>query len=103
MDELRKRIAAEFTNNPYADMFGSKNVNYQHTHVKQQQQPKESSHQHPESVYIIAFEQGIHSIEYPKGSGNNVVLAFESQRACDKFAEHLRAQHFFDPMVRSLM
>lgn len=91
MDELRKRIAAE-TSNPYADMFES-----YPTHLKQKHEP-----QKPESVFIISFEQGIHSIEYPKGSGNNVVLAFESGEACDKFAEDLRAQHFFDPMVRVL-
>jgi len=89
MDELRKRIAAE-TSNPYADMFES-----YPTHLKQKHEP-----QKPEAVFIISFQQGIHSIEYPKGSGNNVVLAFESKEACGKFAENLRAQHFFDPMVR---
>ena len=90
MDELRKRIAAE-TSNAYADMF----ENYS-TNIKQRHEPQ----RRPESVFIIAFQQGIHSIEYPKGSGNNVVLAFERKDACDKFARDLRAQHFFDPVVR---
>ena len=91
MEELRKRIAAE-TSNAYADMF----ENYS-TNIKQRY---ELTHK-PESVFIITFQRGIHSVEYPKGSGNNVVLAFESKEACDKFAKDLRAQHFFDPMVRS--
>jgi Protein of unknown function (DUF3110) len=89
MEELRKRIAAE-TSNAYADMF----ENYSTNIIKQRPHK-------PESVFIIAFQRGIHSVEYPKGSGNNVVLAFESKEACDKFAKDLRAQHFFDPMVRA--
>jgi len=57
----------------------------------------------PENVHIILFkpnteEQGIHTIEYPKGSGNNIILAFESKVACDEFAATLKAQQFFDPM-----
>jgi len=38
----------------------------------------------PEDVYIILFnpgteQEGVHTVEYPKGSGNNVILAFESK------------------------
>lgn len=54
------------------------------------------------ALYIIAFEeqQGVHTVEYPKGSGNNVVLAFESRSAACKFAADLKEQQFFDPTVR---
>ena len=31
----------------------------------------------------------MHTIEFPKGSGNNIVLAFESRSECDRFAEQL--------------
>lgn len=53
----------------------------------------------PEYVHIIFFkpdtdEQGLHTIEYPKGSGSNFVLAFESKKACDRFAATLEAQNF---------
>jgi hypothetical protein len=44
---------------------------------------------------------GVHSIEYPIGSGKNVVLAFTNQLSCDKFVQSLREQHFFHPMVRN--
>ena len=50
-----------------------------------------------EKVYINIFkpntqDEGAHTIEYPKGSGNNVILAFSSRRECDKFANLLREQ-----------
>jgi hypothetical protein len=82
-DDLKRRIKAE--TNPYSNIFAA------------------ADHE-VSTVHIISFalgtsRQGIHSIEFPKGSGNNVVLAFESREACAKFAEHLRAQHFFDPTV----
>lgn len=87
-DELKRRIVEE-TSNPYADLFHGATV----------------KHAYPGTVHIVSFQpgtenQGIHSIEYPKNSGNNVILAFESKAACDKFADDLRAQHFFDPTVR---
>jgi hypothetical protein len=58
----------------------------------------------PEKVHVVLFnpetaQQGAHTIEFPKGSGNNVILAFESSAACHKFAQLLKQQHFFDPMV----
>jgi hypothetical protein len=60
----------------------------------------------PENVFIILFQpgtvnQGVHSIE--NGSGNNVILAFESKLACEKFAESLCEQHFEDPTVRTVV
>ena len=98
MDELRKRISS--ASNPFSDMVGDM---ISSTNVKV---PKEKRKE-PKSaglVFIVGFEQvgdqhGIHSIEYPKGLGNNVVLAFESKQACDKFADSLRALHFFDLQV----
>ena len=56
----------------------------------------------PEEVHIILFNpntenEGIHTLEYPKGSGNNIVLAFESQTECEKFSDALWGQDFYDP------
>lgn len=56
----------------------------------------------PRDVYIILFEpdtddEGVHTIEFPKGSGNHVILAFESLSQCELFADTLRNQQFFDP------
>lgn len=63
---------------------------------------------HPEEqVYIILFkpgtpDEGAHTIEYPNGSGNYVILAFLSEHECDKFANLLREQEIsWDPMVRT--
>lgn len=77
MEELKQRIYKE--TNPLAHLFGVTNC------------------PHTEQVFVIGFDSGIHSIEYPKGSGNNYVLAFESLQACDNFALRLRDQQFFDP------
>lgn len=59
----------------------------------------------PEIVYIIIFnagteEQGVHSIEFPKGSGHNILLAFESSDECADFAEMLTRDqiHFQNPL-----
>lgn len=97
MDELRQRIRAEQTK-PFSDVIGWKHSSVSPTLQK------------VETVYIVSFPKqrgglpcGVHSIEYPKGSGNNVILAFASKDACDKFAETLRAQHFFDPTVCVLL
>ena len=58
----------------------------------------------PEDVHIILFcpdtdYEGVHTIEFPPGSGNNVLLAFECEKECKNFAEILRSQDFFDPSV----
>mmetsp|Transcript_2518 Transcript_2518/g.4003 ORF Transcript_2518/g.4003 Transcript_2518/m.4003 type:complete len:148 (+) Transcript_2518:499-942(+) len=88
MEELRHRIAEE--SNPYQDLFKTKEWD---------QRAK------PDFVNIILFkpdtaEEGVHTVEYPKGSGSNVILAFESMEECDAFAAMLKAQQFFDPAVR---
>ena len=59
----------------------------------------------PEEVHIILFnpntnKEGVHTIEFPKDSGNNIILAFESQVECEQFSMNLKEQHFFDPVVR---
>jgi Protein of unknown function (DUF3110) len=56
----------------------------------------------PERVHIVVFpsHQGAHTVEFPKGSGNNVLLAFASEQACRNFARSLQKQNFFDPTVR---
>ena len=62
----------------------------------------------PETAHVILFhpgteQQGAHTIEFPKGSGNNVMLAFESSAACHKFAQLLKQQHFLEPTVRCVL
>lgn len=59
-------------------------------------------------LYIIVFESsgggpsGIHSVEYPKGSGLNTILAFESCEVCEKFCAQLKAKNFFNPSPQEL-
>lgn len=59
----------------------------------------------PEAVYIILFlpetpEQHVHTIEFPKGSGTNILLAFEDENECKSFADMLvRDMGFEDPCV----
>lgn len=60
----------------------------------------------PEQVHVILFnphshDEGMHTIEYPKGSGNNVILAFEDVQDCNVFSDNLKAQQFHDPTVSS--
>jgi hypothetical protein len=100
MDELKKRIAADQRNPYYSGWF--------HGTAALKKKLEDVSQEPPVTVYIITFDPtencngGIHSIEYPVGSGNNVILAFESKEACDRFAVQLREQQFFDPSVRVL-
>lgn len=58
----------------------------------------------PEFVHIILFNvgtnrEGAHTIEFPKNSGNNVILGFEDESECSRFGELLKEQEFFDPVV----
>jgi len=58
----------------------------------------------PDEVHIILFnpdteQEGVHTIEFPKGSGNNVILAFENAQACDMFSKLLKDQLYMDPIV----
>uniref|UniRef100_A0A6U3RXT0 Uncharacterized protein n=1 Tax=Ditylum brightwellii TaxID=49249 RepID=A0A6U3RXT0_9STRA len=61
----------------------------------------------PRKVYVILFHadtasEGMHAIEYPHGSGENSVLAFETKEACETFAKKLEEQRFFDPKSRKI-
>eukprot|EP00985_Skeletonema_marinoi_P029630 scaffold28410_cov80-Skeletonema_marinoi.AAC.1 len=61
----------------------------------------------PESVHIILFNpetpnQNIHTLEIPKGSGNNMILAFEDGADCGMFAQNLRELEFVEPSVSVL-
>ena len=58
----------------------------------------------PKDVFIILFQpdtddEGVHTVEFPKGSRNNVILAFESMKECEVFADILKSQEFFEPQV----
>ncbi len=49
----------------------------------------------PESVHLLLFRpntpvQSVHTIEYPMGSGDNWILAFEDGDDCEAFANDLR-------------
>lgn len=61
----------------------------------------------PEDVFIIVYnpdteEQGVHTLEVPKGSGINFILAFEDEEVCRSFCASLRDQQFFDPKVKEI-
>lgn len=107
MEELKQRIAQS---DPYAifhDIVAqpqspppssqtTKITNHKQQKVqKQQQQMQKNKEQHPllQEAYIIVFEgpeqEGVHTIEYPPGSGQNVILAFASSDAASKFAAEL--------------
>mmetsp|Transcript_15187 Transcript_15187/g.21560 ORF Transcript_15187/g.21560 Transcript_15187/m.21560 type:complete len:229 (-) Transcript_15187:1263-1949(-) len=62
----------------------------------------------PESVHIILFNpdtpnQNVHTLEIPKGSGNNMILAFEDGADCGMFAQNLRELEFVDPSPAETM
>lgn len=91
MQELRYRIDQE--DNPFRELFDK----IHETVVKR-----------PKQVHVILFnagtaQQGAHTIEYPRGSGTNVILAFESRSSCKKFSSALKDQDFFDPMVSTMV
>lgn len=61
----------------------------------------------PDEVYIILFNpdtdrEGVHTIEFPKESGNNMILAFESHLECQQFSASLKEQQFFDPTPQQM-
>ncbi|KAL7457984.1 hypothetical protein ACHAWC_011254 [Mediolabrus comicus] len=62
----------------------------------------------PESVHIILFhpdapKQHVHTIEIPKGSGNNLILAFEASDDCNMFAQMLKEMEFVEPSPQETM
>jgi hypothetical protein len=61
----------------------------------------------PTKAHIVLFNpgtdrEGVHTIEFPKGSGNNLILAFESRIECEQFSDLLKDQNFFDPSVSTM-
>ena len=87
MQELKDRMDQE--DNPFQEYFN---------------EIRQKIIKRPERVHVILFnpgtdQQGAHTIEYPRGSGSNVVLAFESRTSCKKFSSALKNQNFFDPAV----
>jgi hypothetical protein len=106
MDELRQRLAAE--TNPYAHLIPRAADSGFSAPVHDENDSETYKYTPPETVHCIFFqpgtaEQGMHTVEHPAGSGSNVVLAFESKQACDKFASRLRDLQFFDPTVRVVL
>jgi Protein of unknown function (DUF3110) len=79
IQELQNRIAQQ--QNQYIDLFDNDEYD---------------NNNEPEYVHVIAFSTednngvGMHSIEYPYGSGMNYILLFESHSECTTFAESLR-------------
>eukprot|EP00546_Thalassionema_frauenfeldii_P008396 CAMPEP_0178920968 /NCGR_PEP_ID=MMETSP0786-20121207/15295_1 /TAXON_ID=186022 /ORGANISM="Thalassionema frauenfeldii, Strain CCMP 1798" /LENGTH=153 /DNA_ID=CAMNT_0020595085 /DNA_START=209 /DNA_END=670 /DNA_ORIENTATION=- len=90
MMDLQRRI--EKQQNQYYDLFLSEKDG--------------DSKPRPENVHIIVFnpdtdDQEVHTIEFPKGSGLNVILAFESQKECINFAEMLQQDNLLPDPVPS--
>jgi hypothetical protein len=61
----------------------------------------------PDNVYIILFNpdterEGVHTIEFPKGSGQNIILAFESEIECHIFSNSLKEQNFYAPTPQEM-
>ena len=55
----------------------------------------EGAREKPEVVYIIMYnpgtqQEGVHTTEYPKESGNEVLLAFEALEECVSFTNLLK-------------
>jgi hypothetical protein len=87
IEELNRRIAD--LSDPYGKLFRT---------TAWDQRPK------PSNVHIILFnpdtiDEGVHTVEYPIGSGSNAILAFESADECANFATMLKSQNFYDPNV----
>mmetsp|Transcript_15049 Transcript_15049/g.25712 ORF Transcript_15049/g.25712 Transcript_15049/m.25712 type:complete len:160 (-) Transcript_15049:209-688(-) len=96
MSELRQRM--ERQQNQYAELI-MEQIKYT---------DEEGERDVPESVHIILFhpdtpKQHVHTIEFPKNSGRNLILAFESGGDCVSFARMLQDMEFVDPAVSLLV
>ena len=88
LNELKKRIAE--THSPY---LGELDTAMEHVLA--------------DEFYIVFVQpdtdqQGVHTIEYPPGSGTNVILAFEDAEAARKFAHLLAMQNFENPQPQCM-
>mmetsp|Transcript_4027 Transcript_4027/g.11478 ORF Transcript_4027/g.11478 Transcript_4027/m.11478 type:complete len:350 (-) Transcript_4027:60-1109(-) len=118
LSELKGRISQQMNpfkenTSPFADSHSSSSGHIADQIVEETFDPSLiplASHHRPESVHIILFnpqtkQEGMHTIEFPKGSGNNLVLAFESKSECDHFASQLAESgggSFSDPVTYEL-
>eukprot|EP00581_Thalassiosira_minuscula_P016910 CAMPEP_0183711964 /NCGR_PEP_ID=MMETSP0737-20130205/7277_1 /TAXON_ID=385413 /ORGANISM="Thalassiosira miniscula, Strain CCMP1093" /LENGTH=175 /DNA_ID=CAMNT_0025940537 /DNA_START=187 /DNA_END=714 /DNA_ORIENTATION=+ len=96
MSELRQRM--ERQQNQYAELI-MEQIKYT---------DEEGERDVPESVHIILFhpdtpKQHVHTIEFPKNSGRNLILAFESGGDCVSFARMLQDMEFVDPTPEETM
>lgn len=87
---------------PYDDLFRSYLQHEQHGIAKK----NKGTHFQNKHVHIILFnqglrEEGVHCIEFPKNSGSNVILAFESSKDCHHFAKHFDSQIDSLPMPQT--
>lgn len=84
------------------------------TQLQQQQQgiskKNASSTEYPNKkhVHIILFKkglpgEGVHTIEYPKHSGSNIILAFQSYQDCQRFAKKLGSQMDSIPVPQQIV
>ena len=118
--ELKQKIAA--MSNPYHEDFGcvwgrpkpedvyiilfNPGTEQEGVHTVGKQQKKHFFLILPKRIFSFKILKYLSQIgfciypEYPKGSGNNVILAFESKEECDRFSQALQDQQFFEPAVR---
>ena len=106
MDILRQRMDRQ--ESQYAKLLLEQSKYYLPTESKRLDRdrygPDGQKRSLPESVHIILFhpdtpKQHVHTLEFPKESGNNIILAFEDEHDCGRFARMLRDLQFVDPCV----
>ena len=101
MAHLRER--ARWQEGQYAELFSAERRRRSGEEGEERPSPP------PESVHLILFHpetpderrQSVHTIEYPMGSGDNWILAFENGDDCVSFANELRRDNldYADPNV----
>eukprot|EP01082_Thalassiosira_pseudonana_P003166 g3679.t1 g3679 contig12:2544534-2545157(-) len=66
-----------------------------------------SLHHTPEHLHVLIFNrglqtEGLHTIEFPKHSGSNVALAFETYKDCQRFAPSLSEEMGIMPVPQEI-
>jgi len=91
------------------DAFGydKTEIEFNMDELRQRISQTDTRNKRPELVYIILFEpdtdnEGAYTLEFPKGSGTNYLLAFESEQECYDFANILKGKQFFDPVPQGV-
>eukprot|EP00585_Thalassiosira_rotula_P006814 CAMPEP_0196142910 /NCGR_PEP_ID=MMETSP0910-20130528/12511_1 /TAXON_ID=49265 /ORGANISM="Thalassiosira rotula, Strain GSO102" /LENGTH=196 /DNA_ID=CAMNT_0041404287 /DNA_START=185 /DNA_END=775 /DNA_ORIENTATION=- len=105
MSDLQKRFARQQTQ--YAELLMEQSK-YSDDNYDDEGGGGEPQRTIPESVHIILFhpgteKQNVHTIEFPQGSGNNLILAFESGGDCVEFARMLQDLEFAGPSPEETM